>query len=31
LEEFVRYIQGFPKVWFARRIEIANWWLESGY
>lgn len=31
IEEFVRYTQGFPKVWFARRIEIANWWLEKGY
>jgi allantoinase len=31
IEEFIRYAQGFPRVWFARRIEIANWWLERGY
>jgi hypothetical protein len=31
IEEFIRYAQGFPKVWFARRLEIANWWLERGY
>jgi urate oxidase len=31
IEEFIRYAQGFPKVWFARRIEIANWCLEKGY
>ncbi|MCH7912482.1 MAG: polysaccharide deacetylase family protein [Deltaproteobacteria bacterium] len=30
-DEFLQYIKGFPKVWFARRIEIANWWLEKGY
>ncbi len=31
IEEFLQYIKGLPKVWFARRIEIANWWLEKGY
>jgi peptidoglycan/xylan/chitin deacetylase (PgdA/CDA1 family) len=31
IEEFIRYAQGFSKVWFARRIEIANWILEKGY
>jgi peptidoglycan/xylan/chitin deacetylase (PgdA/CDA1 family) len=31
IEEFIRYAQGFPKVWFARRIEMANWWLEKRY
>src|SRR5438094_304832 len=29
--EFIRHVKGFSKVWFARRIEIANWWLEKGY
>jgi len=31
IEEFIRYAQGHSKVWFAKRIEIANWWLEKGY
>ena len=31
IEEFIQYAKGFPKVWFARRIEIADWWLEKGY
>ena len=31
LREFIRYAKGHSKVWFARRIEIANWWLEKGY
>ena len=31
IDEFIRYAKGFPKVWFARRIEIANWCLEKGY
>lgn len=26
LERFIRYAQGFPDVWFARRIEIARHW-----
>ncbi len=26
--EFIRYAQGFPGVWFARRVDIARWWLE---
>ncbi len=28
LEEFIRYAKSFPDVWFARRIDIARWWLE---
>jgi peptidoglycan/xylan/chitin deacetylase (PgdA/CDA1 family) len=28
VEEFIRYARSFPGVWFARRIEIARWWLE---
>jgi hypothetical protein len=27
-DRFLRYIKGFPDVWFARREEIARWWLE---
>jgi peptidoglycan/xylan/chitin deacetylase (PgdA/CDA1 family) len=29
LQEFIRYAKGHPKVWFARCIDIANWWLEN--
>jgi len=29
LSEFIRYAQSFPGVWFARRIDIARWWLEN--
>jgi allantoinase len=28
IERFIRYAKGFPGVWFARRIDIARWWLE---
>ncbi len=28
LERFIRYAQGHPDVWFARRIDIARWWLQ---
>jgi allantoinase len=28
IEDFIRYARGFPGVWFARRIDIARWWLE---
>ena len=28
VERFIRYAQAFPGVWFARRIDIARWWLE---
>jgi peptidoglycan/xylan/chitin deacetylase (PgdA/CDA1 family) len=27
-DRFLRYVKGFPDVWFARREEIAKWWLE---
>ena len=30
IERFIRYAKGFPRVWFARRIDIARWWLEHG-
>ena len=29
LDEFIRYAKSFPGVWFARRIDIARWWLEE--
>ena len=28
LEQFLSYAKGSPDVWFARRIEIAEWWRE---
>ena len=28
VERFIRYASEFPKVWFARRQDIAEWWLE---
>lgn len=31
IEEFVRYAQGYPDVWWAKRIEIAEWCLKKGY
>ncbi len=27
-ERFLQYAKGFPGVWFARRVDIARWWLE---
>jgi peptidoglycan/xylan/chitin deacetylase (PgdA/CDA1 family) len=29
LDRFIQYAKGFPCVWFARRIDIARWWLEN--
>lgn len=29
VQDFVRYAKSHPKVWFARGIDIANWWLEK--
>ena len=28
VRRFLEYARGFPRVWFARRDEIARWWLE---
>ncbi len=28
VERFLQYAKEFPGVWFARRIDIARWWLE---
>ena len=29
VEKFLDYAGGFPDVWFARRIDIARWWMEK--
>jgi peptidoglycan/xylan/chitin deacetylase (PgdA/CDA1 family) len=29
LEEFLEYARKFPKVWFARCIDIAKWWMSK--
>ncbi|MDP6484220.1 MAG: polysaccharide deacetylase family protein [Nitrospinota bacterium] len=29
-EDFIRYVKGFPGVWFARRDEIARCWLKQN-
>jgi peptidoglycan/xylan/chitin deacetylase (PgdA/CDA1 family) len=29
LQRFLEYARGFPDVWFARRIDIARWWMEK--
>jgi peptidoglycan/xylan/chitin deacetylase (PgdA/CDA1 family) len=29
LDRFIKYAKGFKNVWFARRDEIARWWLEN--
>lgn len=31
VDEFFRYAKEFPDVWFARRIDVARWWLDQGY
>ena len=28
LDEFLAYAKGYKNVWFARRVEIAQWWLN---
>ena len=28
LDKFLAYARGFPGVWFARRVDIARWWLD---
>ena len=28
VDRFIGYAKGFPGVWFARRVDIARWWLE---
>ena len=29
VDRFLRYARSHPGVWFARRDEIARWWLEN--
>ena len=29
LQQFLDHARSFPDVWFARRIDIARWWLEK--
>ena len=29
VEKFLGYVNNFPKVWIAPRIDIANWWLTN--
>ena len=29
VDEFIEYAKGHPGVWFARRIDIARWWLDN--
>ena len=29
LRNFLEYARGFQDVWFAKRIDIARWWLEK--
>ncbi len=28
VDRFLQYAKSFPGVWFARRVDIARWWLE---
>ncbi len=29
VDEFIQYCHRVPDIWFARRIDIARWWLEN--
>jgi allantoinase len=29
VEKFLRYLKTKPKVWIARRVDIAKWWLDN--
>jgi allantoinase len=29
VDRFLEYAKGHPDVWFARRIDIARWWLDN--
>jgi allantoinase len=31
VDKFFRYAKQFPDVWFARRIDIARWWLAQDF
>ena len=28
VDDFLRYVRGVPRVWIARRVDIARWWLD---
>ena len=28
LQMFLEYVRGFPDVWFARRTDLAEWWIQ---
>src|SRR5262245_44335390 len=30
IERFIQHARGAPGVWFARRVDLARWWLEHG-
>jgi peptidoglycan/xylan/chitin deacetylase (PgdA/CDA1 family) len=29
LREFIRYVKGFPGVWWCRLGDVADWWLSN--
>ena len=31
LDDFLNYIKDFKGLWYARCIDIANWWIKMGY
>ncbi len=31
LDDFLNYIKDFDGLWYARGIDVANWWKEKGY
>lgn len=31
LDDFIAYTKKFPGVWYARYVDVAQWWLEQGY
>lgn len=31
MSELLRYIKGFPDIWFARYIDVADWWAKNKF
>jgi hypothetical protein len=31
LDDFLTYIKNYKGLWYARCIDVANWWKEKGY
>ncbi len=31
LDDFLNYIKDYKDLWYARCIDVANWWKEKGY